>query len=421
MEFATKTFRKTVGQFTADEISKLASKIFMLLHISDSLYGTAPLTDGLKEIFGADRKLFSHAPRDVRVAVTSAKDNGADRCLIANYNRSGCGEDDQDFEREDDDENEMKIWEAALATASAPLYFPKFEKLETGNNYTDGALHANCPAQYTLEEIRRLWKSTGEEEAPLDILLSIGTGVQEKILNLPLPLRFGGFETICTAYHHKVNSQHLWDDFKKGVKESSRLAHKVHRLNARIEGRPVDLDDYKRMGDIDRDITRQVTEPRQAKQIRDLADILISDLFFFEPSPIYRDSDGFSSTKSVPILGTIRCRLAKNSVSLRKLVDIIGSFWYTQIGNDTDETAEKGWDEIPLPDDVRSAVRIEGRWLRVECALPRVEPPATQHVLAVSLRRGNQPERVSLSRLPISGFPVEWHVLRQRVTRKRYI
>jgi hypothetical protein len=50
----------------------------------------------------------------VKVAVTSSKDNGINKCLITNYNRPTL-DDNLDFEREDENGKEMKIWEAAIA------------------------------------------------------------------------------------------------------------------------------------------------------------------------------------------------------------------------------------------------------------------------------------------------------------------
>lgn len=55
---------------------KLTTTVFLILRIWDSVYKTTPLKESLKELFGADNKLFSAAHREVRVAVTAAKDNG---------------------------------------------------------------------------------------------------------------------------------------------------------------------------------------------------------------------------------------------------------------------------------------------------------------------------------------------------------
>jgi hypothetical protein len=118
ISLATKTFENSKGG--ALDPLKLVSKAFMIFRIWDSLYPTDQLKAGLQVLFGAKGNLFSSAVRTVRVAVTSAKDNGAEKCLIANYNRPDLSS-SQDFEREDEADKDMKIWEAALATAAAPF------------------------------------------------------------------------------------------------------------------------------------------------------------------------------------------------------------------------------------------------------------------------------------------------------------
>jgi hypothetical protein len=408
LALATRTFQEKRDYF------KLTSAIFIILRVWDSVYRTTPLRDSLKELFGSEKKLFSAARREVRVAVTSAKDNGADKCLITNYNRPTYNEQDLDFEREDDDQKEMKTWEAALATASAPFYFRKFEKLETKKNYTDGALHANFPVQYALEEIYRVWKVPGEEKPPLDILLSVGTGQQNRKIVVPMPLRIGGFEALCTSFHNNLDSHRQWLEFKR-VHQRSQLGNKVHRLNARIEGKYVALDHYEAMSDIDKDISKQVKNCDMAERIESIARKLIANLFFFEPSASYRDSNTPSTKHNDRIPGTIRCRLAQGSASLKGLVDIIDSFWYKEIRSeeDVEGSEEASWTKIPLPSHQFEKVRTQHEWFRVECPIVPIEKVGTQEVIAITLKGRKGGEK----KVPISGFPVEWHVLQQRARR----
>ncbi|OCK87877.1 uncharacterized protein K441DRAFT_670005 [Cenococcum geophilum 1.58] len=413
LKLATKTFEKRRGQIAKLDYFKLTSAIFLVLRIWDSVYRTTPLKEGLIRLFGPDKKLFSHAHREVRVAVTSAKDNGADKCLITNYNRPAYGDQDLDFEREDEDQKEMMIWEAALATASAPFYFRKFKKLETKKNYTDGALHANFPVQYALEEIYRVWKVPGEEKPPLDMLLSVGTGLQKKEIVIPVPLRIGGFEAVCTSFHNNLDSHRQWLEFKRVHLDGTQLGSKVYRLNSRIEGSYVALDHYKSMRHIDQDIKTQVLNSAFAARIDHLARLLIANLFFFEPSPAYRDSNSLSSRQNDRILGTIRCRLARESSPLRNLVDIIDNFWYREIHTEMDLIEDRGWTRIALPDHQRNRVRTQREWLRVECTIVPVEPLMTRQVIAVTLKRPGGENRV-----PISGFPVEWRLLQHRAKRR---
>ena len=422
LALATKTFEKRRGGtvITALDYFKLTSAIFLVLRIWDSVYRTRPLRDGLRRLFD-ERKLFSADRREVRVAVISAKDNGADKCLITNYNRPAYADQDLDFEREDEGRNEMKIWEAALATSSAPFYFRKFEKIETKKNYTDGALHANFPVQYALEEIDRIWKIPGEKTAPLDFLLTVGTGQQNREIVIPVPLRIGGFEAVCTSFHNNLDSHRQWLEFKRVYLDDNALGSKVHRLNTCIEGEYVALDHYKKMRDIDKNISIQALNPDFAKTMETLARTLIANLFFFEPSSLYRDSGSLVSRQKDRIEGTIRCRLARETTALKNLVDVIDNFWYREVRTEAELNKETDrWKRIPLLDQQRSRVRTQREWLRVDGTIAPVESFETLQVIGITMKRNavaNGPINIMLP-VPISGFPVEWRTLQQMARRR---
>jgi hypothetical protein len=314
----------------------------------------------------------------------------------------------------------MKVWEAALATSSAPFYFRKFEKIETKKNYTDGALHANFPVQYALEEIDRVWKIPGEKKAPLDLLLTVGTGQQRREIVIPVPLRIGGFEAVCTSFHNNLDSHRQWSEFKRVYLDDNHLRSKVHRLNTCIEGDYVALDHYKKMRDIDKHISIQALDLDFAKTMDNLARTLIAKLFFFEPSSLYRDSGSLVSRQNDCIQGTIRCRLARESTPLKNLVDVIDSFWYREVHTEADLNKENDqWRPIPLLDRQRSRVRTQREWLRIDYTIAPVESLETQQVIGVTLRRSvlaNGPIYI-MAPVPISGFPVEWRILQQRARR----
>lgn len=403
-QLASKAFEKKRGQLG------WTSGMLMLLRIQDSVYPTSPLRLGLQRLFG-DRNLFSSHQRNVRVAVTSAKDHGADRCLIANYNRPFHSDQVHDFEREDEVVKDMNLWEAALATASAPFYFRPFEKTETGKNYVDGALHANFPVPYALDEVYRIWKTPGDEawkKPSLDVLLSVGTGQQEREIVIPVPLRIGGFEAICTTFFNNLDSHRQWLEFQRvHLDGGANLARKVHRLNARLEEPYVSLDNYQSMERIDRGIQADFKSGKFSSQMKELAGTLIASLFFFEPSANYLNQKGIVPGLADSIPGTIRCRLARGSHPLKHLVDKISSFAYKEIRNDAELADDNGWKHITFPDQQRFEVRSENKWLRVKIVISPLDPVKSRQVVAVTLKGASQ-------RFPISGFPLEWHVLQAR-------
>jgi hypothetical protein len=387
----------------------------MIFRIWDSLYPTDRLKTGLQTLFGAKENLFSFATRTVRVAVTSAKDNGADKCLIANYNRPDLSS-NNDFEREDEVDKDMKIWEAALATAAAPFYFEKFKKIETGKNYIDGALHANFPVYYALEEISRIWDQRGQQETPLDILLSVGTGIQKRETVIPTPLKIGGFEAVCTSFYNNLDSQRRWIEFEEVRLKERKLRGKVYRLNARIEGSYVALDDYKRMDEIHEAVAKQLSSPEAISLVEEIAGILIASLFFFEPDKSSTHSS--SIREKDQLMGSIRCRLAKGTDNLKNLLGRITGFCYKEVRNIHSISSDQNhWVPVPLTDNHRKAVRGEGKLLRVECTLRAVGPKDFQQVLAVTLKP--QVNGRAAVPIPISGFPTTFERLSEKAKQNR--
>ena len=392
--------------------------MFLILRIWDSLYHTAPLRENLQRLFGPERNLFSAAERPVRVAVVSSKDSGADKCLITNYNRPLLGA-DIDFEREDESDKEMKVWEAALATSAAPFYFSKFEKPETKKDYTDGALHANFPVPYTLEEIASVWGRPDGERAPLDILVSLGTGIQKREIKIPLALRIGGFEAVCTSFHNNLDCEGKWREFERGRARDGDIRGKVHRLNAHISGSYVSLDDYKRMAGIEVGIVKELKEPEAAMKLESIADALVANLFFFEPAMRAKEAVSPSSQQQY-LPGSIRCRLARDSSNLKALVDVIESFWYMEFRGapaTLSPPSRSRWAPIPFTAQQRHGVKSQGKWLRVDCTITPIETDGVQQVLAVSLRRNNIPGRelpLLTMPIPISGFPISFQSLKRK-------
>jgi predicted acylesterase/phospholipase RssA len=450
-ELATETFkhRREGAVLTVIDRLQVASKTLLLLGFFQSVYPTSPLKRGLVKLFGENLKLFSSAmvqkeQRSTRVAVTSTKDTAAQRCLIANYNRPGSKsngniEPEDDFEREDEDEKEMKVWEAALATASAPFYFRPFEKAETLKNYIDGVLHANLPIEYALEEMDNLW-AKADGDVTLDALISVGTGIQKKELDIPKILEIGGFKPIFTSFHNNINSQRLWEAFINKPTIPPEVRGRVHRLNAYIKGDYVRIDDYKKMGIIEETVAQQMEESADmpsplSRDIARAADILTASLFFFEPNPPnYGDKDFGMPTSGGrhELKGSIRCRLARDSQELKRLVDIIEGFWHREVlksalyrpREDEDEpmlSAEKSslersrWTPIELAGGWKNDVRTGGAWFRVDCTILTYDPTEAQQIIGVTLTPPREErQRYVFDPVPISGFPISLKRLRSK-------
>jgi patatin-like phospholipase/acyl hydrolase len=67
-----------------------------------------------------------------------------------------------------------RIWEAASATAAAPMYFKPIQFDGTGEKWSDGGLRRNNPINEALSEISR---ERDWENKKIGCVLSLGTGV----------------------------------------------------------------------------------------------------------------------------------------------------------------------------------------------------------------------------------------------------
>ncbi|KAF2094251.1 hypothetical protein NA57DRAFT_80664 [Rhizodiscina lignyota] len=436
LELAKRTFEKDrsgfIGRF---DPLQLFVKALMLMRVTDSIYSPDPLRECLVELFEPDVRLFSsptrtHFQRSTRVAVTSTKDRAANRCLITNYNRQRYSSDqspdliapcEDDFEREDEDKLEMKIWEAGIATAAAPFYFPAFYKPETKKDYVDGALHANFPGSYALEEMDNIWSTYGVDAA-LDIMVSIGTGRQTRDVALPAALKIGGFDAICTNFHKNIESERLFRDFVNGPGSKPGLQGKIHRLNAEIFGDYVALYEYKKMRDLNAMVSEQTKNtvdgsPSLSSSISSLANILLANLFFFEPDENF--AEGMEIVTLSPyqkshhvkqFKGSIRCRLAYDSAELKSLVHRIEGFHHAELWlGRTTSVEEPRWTVIPFSDNQRNAIRTKRERFRVNFTMKTEDEVQKQQVIVVSFRNESLDVKNS-----ISGFPVTLMELKKR-------
>jgi hypothetical protein len=438
-ELAKRTFEKDrsgfIGKF---DPSQLFVKALMVMRITDSIYPVNPLRDALIDLFGPDVRLFSspkrtHRQRLTRVAVTSTKDKAANRCLISNYNRLKYGNEkrpdqedhvpcEDDFEREDKDGLEMRTWEAGLAAAAAPFYFPEFYKPETKKDYVDGALHSNFPGAYALEEMDKIW-STPDVDVALDTLVSIGTGLQHRDVSLPSALKIGGFDAICTNFHKNIESEKLYKDFVHKLFAKPQLQGKIHRLNATIDGDYIALFDYKKMKDLDRMVSEQMyghsgsTSPL-AETVANVASILLANLFFFEPDNNQQEESvmltPFQEKHRVHVSqlrGSIRCRLYFDSPELKSLVSRIAGFYLAELEQRRpSEDAQAQVSPIPFTDQQRNSIRTQRQRFIINCRLRTDDELLKKQVILVSFR-----EKPDL-KTPISGFPATLGELKKRAS-----
>lgn len=143
-----------------------------------SLYKTQPFEKALKRYF-SDQPFFGVSTRSrqnvsLKVAVTATTSMEHQPVVFANYNRADPNgrQLPYEFARADMPFKEIKIWEAARATAAVQPYFKPFRKEETGTEYIDGGHRHTCPVWINHHESKAIWNN----EARPDLVLSVGTG-----------------------------------------------------------------------------------------------------------------------------------------------------------------------------------------------------------------------------------------------------
>jgi predicted acylesterase/phospholipase RssA len=384
---------------------RIIRKAGMFFRLNKSLYSGNSLESALQETFSSDAKLFSSIQASgmsysTRVAVTAAKDVKATRCLFASYNRPTLRGGHQ-FEREETDEREIKVWEAARATSAAPFYLPPFVREKT--EYVDGALYANCPASVALLEKDNIW---ADSKAPLDVLLSVGTGRQNSEVQLPAILKIGGFEKVMANFFRNLGTDPMWRELVDNTDIMAR--EKLLRVNPDID-ESIALDEARKMDGLERSVEQQLQGPDLKGTIEKVASMLLASLFFFEPDNDYASLEtskpfphsAYATDRHV-LPGTIRCRLRAGSEELFQLMEKIDGFWYQW--SDNEHSTPRPWTKILQP----QALIASENDLFFRLPYTFYSTSRVCLVLAVTFK-GDHPRAY-----PISGFPVTMENLLQR-------
>ena len=237
----------------------------------------------------------------------------------------------------------------------------------------------------------------------LDALISIGTGEQKRSDTYPSAFKIGGLKEAYLSFIKAMDTETSWNEFKdKRTYDTSRH----YRLNIpTVEY--VRLDDWSQMRKLEesvRDCYSKSVERLNALQ--DVASRLTASLLFFEP-----DAPGLARLQPPDrfrrIPGHIWCRLARDTSSLRALIDRISGFC---IREEIARVGPSRYVAVALKDDWKSEIRTEGKHLALPITLKTTERESVI-TLAVCLRDVSFPgdplsDNARMRMFPISGFPV---------------
>ena len=328
--------------------------------------------------------------------------------------------------------------QSALATSAAPIYFKSFERGRPPKVYSDGALKANLPVEYAVLETQKIWppSSVGlgrlsDESDPgessmgplrpltydghvhLDVLVSVGTGEQQRIDTYPSAFEVGGLKEAYLAFIKAMDTEASWNEFKAKTTYDSR---RHYRLNIPVTGPYVRLDDWSQMQRLE-ECGQECysTSIDRLNVLQDVASRLTASLLFFQPDAPdkarLQPQDRFRR-----IHGQIWCRLARDTRSLKALVERISGFW---VQEDNPRIGPNPYVPVTLKEDWKSEIRTEGKHLALPVTLKTTEPESVIS-LAVGLRYVSVPgdpsgDKSRMRRNPISGFPVVFKDLEAKV------
>ena len=247
----------------------------------------------------------------------------------------------------------------------------------------------------------------------LDTLVSVGTGEQQRIDTYPSAFEVGGLKEAYLAFIKAMDTEASWKEFKDKTTYNNR---RHYRLNIPITGPYVRLDDWSQMQRLEESVREcYCTSIERLNVLQDVASRLTSSLLFFQP-------DAPSMARLQPrdrfrrIHGQIWCRLARNTPSLKALVERITGFW---IQEDNPGIGRIPYVAVSLKEDWKSEIRTEGKHLTLPVTLRTTEPESVIS-LAVGLSSVSVPgdpvnDRSRVRRHPISGFPVVFKDLEAKV------
>jgi hypothetical protein len=130
------------------------------------------------------------------------------------------------------------IWEAASATAAAPIYFKSVRLESSGQEFSDGGLHRNNPVNEAITETGRIREWNGRK---IGCLVSIGTG-SSKITSVPSNIA----KFLAKAVEMLTDSERIADDF--AISPTGRWLtdeERYFRFNVPQGIEDLKLDDYK--------------------------------------------------------------------------------------------------------------------------------------------------------------------------------
>lgn len=405
---------------------------------NDSRYETTPLERALKEAFGTDHNLFAGTRDDVqdqvmlqrvtKVAVVATTLAGTPT-VLTNYNRIDEPDgNNYQYHRSDKPANGLRTWEAARATAAAPLFFKPFVHESSGQTYQDGCLYFNNPVRIAMREQKLIWGDRADT-CP-DIILSVGIGVNETLERRPTPKRsriaivrsIQNLASMATDHiQSSLNSEQTWRDFMIDNGPLHTLRGRFQRLNLPVDIAPPKMDEVHQLVNLKNMCQSHCR--KEALRIKQIADRLIATSFYFALIP----EDSATVDGKTCVYGTIQCRLPFGPQT-RALGDILESRAQTAY-NETrhdhrpcfvvqERRREKEAVQLVLQHEVTNKMRHEGIF-----SMSKIEIVVsdTNAETEISFCFGDHDRTQTAAYFPISGFPRCFSLEVDRILQPKFV
>ncbi|KAF1965009.1 FabD/lysophospholipase-like protein [Bimuria novae-zelandiae CBS 107.79] len=289
MDLLKRLYRKV---FVPRDSMMSSMKYFITMKVPTK-YKTTPMRKALEQEFGESETLFGHRIRDnanqAKVAVT-ATDTAIRRVIvIANYGRNESTQNGRrrrrwDFPRPNDPTDELKIWEAAVATMSSTLFKPFFHR-PTKRTYLDGALYHNSPTKVANRERKLIWPDVANKHP--DLFLSLGTGQNGSEIGRKLSQSTRSTSSrryVSDNMDNILDAELAWQDFLE--ESAGDQISRYIRINPSISHEPPKHDEVDQMERLQEEMWAALSKPLIKSQVEHVTHTLVASSFYCERSTV---------------------------------------------------------------------------------------------------------------------------------------
>ncbi|KAF4637022.1 hypothetical protein G7Y89_g1060 [Cudoniella acicularis] len=309
--------------FAKDNFRRFRNLPRRLGRSSKSKYGSSALEKSLKEAFTESEPLFggssaSKLGTNTKVAIPAIPSSTSKTTLFPNYNRLSLTNLPYKLFRPENEQNEVKLWEAARASMSNQQFFKPFKHKSSNEVYSHQETNISNPITIADTEYKATWQDLPSDYP--DLLLWIGTGITDRRFSRP-DRTSSGNSTLKSAkgrltkskkessLRHSSEDCHesIWDDYLNRLPINA-PARNFTRFNIKIPEPPAadDVDSLEFFQNVARECIN-------VDEIKALASQIFATFFYFD------GEIEETASKELFLRGEILCRISDLTPPLREI------------------------------------------------------------------------------------------------------